>query len=82
MERNFKGFVEASVVERLERKIGVSLQVALLEAGYEDFSKAVHDGGWLASCLREELGVIARQLLVEWQARSGELLDEEAVIAE
>lgn len=77
MNRNF---VESAVVAQLERKIGAALKAALLEAGYEDFSKAVHDGEWLASCLREELGVIAGQLLLEWQARSGELIDEEALM--
>lgn len=82
MKKGFKGFVESAVLAQLEKKVGRSLCSALSEAGYEDYGKAVHDGEWLASCLREELAVIACQLLAEWQARQDELLDEEAVLAD
>ena len=76
-----KGFVEAAVLAQLERKAGRALRDMLVGTGYEDYAKASHDGEWLASSLREELAVIAGQLLLEWQIRQGDLLDEEAVMA-
>lgn len=76
-----KGFVEAAVIAQLEKKAGRALCRMLVETGYKDYDKALHDGEWLASCLREELAVIAGQLLLEWQVRQGEPIDEEAVLS-